>query len=122
MFDSFIKLATKTRAKISQALIFTQLTIFSQRAIAFQNFPTQQQDVDPQWKSLSNWIRNHTEPDAIVISYPWKLANFTWMTERATVVKLKMFPQTKNQLWNITNVSTILVAVLWQKSILVMRN
>ena len=76
-------------------ILFTQMTFFSQSAIASQDFPTQQQDVDPQWKSMSNWIRDNTPKDAIVISHPWKLANFTWMTQRATVVKLKMFPQTK---------------------------
>lgn len=77
-------------------ILFTQITFFSQRAIAYQNFPTQQQDVDPQWKQMSNWIRYHTPKDSVIISHPWKLANFTWMTERATVVKLKMFPQTKD--------------------------
>ena len=44
---------------------------------------------------MSNWIKNNTPEDAVIISHPWNLANFTWMTERATVVKLKMFPQTK---------------------------
>ena len=30
------------------------------------------------------------------MSHPWYLANFTWMTQRATVVKLKMLPQSKD--------------------------
>ncbi|MCC0177989.1 hypothetical protein I4641_13475 [Waterburya agarophytonicola K14] len=77
-------------------ILFTQITFFSQSAIAAQNFPTQQQNVDPQWKLMSDWIENNTPQDAVFISHPWYLANFTWMTQRATVVKLKMFPQTKD--------------------------
>lgn len=81
-------------AALLGCILFTQTGIFAQRASAFQDFPTQQQDVNPQWKLMSNWIRTHTPKDAKIISHPWKLANFTWMTERATIVKLKMFPQT----------------------------
>jgi hypothetical protein len=85
-------------------ILFTQVTFFSQQAttlrvrfaIASQDFPAQQQDVDPQWKLMSGWIHNHTAEDEVIISHPWKLANFTWMTERATIVKLKLFPQTKD--------------------------
>ncbi|MEL6930502.1 MAG: DUF6798 domain-containing protein, partial [Cyanobacteria bacterium J06600_6] len=76
-------------------ILFTQVTFFSQSAIAYYNFPSQQQDVDPQWKLMSSWIKNNTPQDAVIISHPWYLANFTWMTQRATIVKLKMFPQTK---------------------------
>ena len=75
-------------------ILFAQMGVFTQRAIAYQDFPVQQQEVTPQWKLMSEWIHNHTEQDAIIISHPWHLANFTWLTERATVVKLKMFPQT----------------------------
>ena len=81
-------------AALLGCILFTQTGIFAQRTIACQDFPTQQQDVNPQWKLMSNWIRTHTPDDALIISHPWKLANFTWMTERATIVKLKMFPQT----------------------------
>ena len=79
-------------------ILFTQVTVFTQQAIASQEFPSEQQDVDPQWKSMSDWIHDHTAKDAIIISHPWKLANFTWMTEGATVVKLKLFPQTKKSI------------------------
>jgi hypothetical protein len=93
------KFSLKKHRSISLILIgcilFTQITFFSQSAIASQNFPTQQQDVNPQWKLMSSWIKENTPQDAIFISHPWYLANFTWMTQRATVVKLKMFPQTK---------------------------
>jgi hypothetical protein len=77
-------------------ILFVQITFFAQQAIAAQNFPTQQQEVDTQWKLMSDWIHDHTAEDDVIISHPWKLANFTWMTERATIVKLKLFPQTKD--------------------------
>ena len=93
------KLVLKKHRSIALVLIgcilFVQITFFGQNAIASQNFPTQQQDVDPQWKLMSDWIKDNTPQDAVFISHPWYLANFTWMTQRATVVKLKMFPQTK---------------------------
>jgi hypothetical protein len=76
-------------------ILFVQITFFAQQAISAQNFPTQQQEADPQWKLMSDWIHDHTAEDDVIISHPWKLANFTWMTERATIVKLKLFPQTK---------------------------
>jgi hypothetical protein len=76
-------------------ILFVQSAFFTQQAIAVPAFPSEQQDVDPQWKLMSDWIRDHTAEDAIIISHPWKLANFTWMTERATIAKLKLFPQTK---------------------------
>ena len=81
-------------AALLGCILFAQTGIFTQRAIASQDFPTQQQDVNPQWKLMSDWIKTNTPQDALIISHPWKLANFTWMTERATIVKLKMFPQT----------------------------
>ncbi len=84
-------------------MLFVQVAFFTQQAttsLSFANavptFPSEQQDVDSQWKLMSDWIRDHTAQDAIIISHPWKLANFTWMTERATIVKLKLFPQTKD--------------------------
>ncbi|MGL5795603.1 MAG: DUF6798 domain-containing protein, partial [Waterburya sp.] len=76
-------------------ILFVQIAFFTQQAIAVPTFPSEQQDVDSQWKLMSDWIRDHTAQDAIIISHPWKLANFTWMTERATIAKLKLFPQTK---------------------------
>ncbi|HHP7231838.1 MAG TPA: DUF6798 domain-containing protein [Xenococcaceae cyanobacterium] len=79
-------------------ILFTQISLFTQRAIAYQDFPAQQQDVTPQWKLMSDWIHDHTAKEAIIISHPWQLANFTWMTERATIVKLKLFPQTSQSI------------------------
>ena len=79
-------------------ILFTQVTVFTQQAIASQEFPSERQDVNPQWKSMSDWIHEHTPKDAIIISHPWKLASFTWTSERATIVKLKMFPQTKKSI------------------------
>lgn len=76
-------------------ILFVQIAFFTQQATAVPTFPSEQQDVDSQWKLMSDWIRDHTAQDAIIISHPWKLANFTWMTERATIAKLKLFPQTK---------------------------
>lgn len=84
-------------------ILFVQIAFFTQQAItslsfanAVPTFPSKQQDVDPQWRLMSDWIHDHTAEDAIIISHPWKLANFTWMTERATIAKLKLFPQTKD--------------------------
>ncbi len=58
-------------------ILFAQVTIFTQRAIASVEFPAEQQDVDPQWKLMSDWINHHTPQDAIIISHPWKLTSFS---------------------------------------------
>jgi hypothetical protein len=75
-----------------------QATIFTKSAIALQQFPSQEQDVDPQWKVMSNWIRYHTPKDALIVSHPVDLSNFTWLTERATIAKFKLLPQTKTKI------------------------
>ena len=75
-----------------------QTALFAQDLLALQQFPSQQQNVDPQWKVMSEWIRFHTPKDAIVVSHPIELANFTWLTERSTIAKFKLFPQTQDQI------------------------
>jgi hypothetical protein len=41
-------------------ILFVQISFFTQQAIAVPAFPSEQQDVDPQWKLMSDWIRDHT--------------------------------------------------------------
>lgn len=57
------------------------------------NFPNKAQDVDAQWKDMSNWIRNNTPKNAIFVSQPVKFAHFSWLTERPTIAKHKLLPQ-----------------------------
>ena len=75
-----------------------QTALFAQDLLILRQFPSQQQNVDPQWKVMSEWIRSHTPKDAIVVSHPIELANFTWLTERSTIAKFKLFPQTQDQI------------------------
>ena len=75
-----------------------QTTFFVQNLLALQQFPSQKQDVNPQWQVMSEWIRFHTPEDAVVVSSPVQLINFTWLTERSTIAKFKLFPQTKAQI------------------------
>ena len=42
---------------------------------------------------MSNWIRNNTPKNAIFVSQPVKFANFSWLTERPTIAKHKLLPQ-----------------------------
>ncbi len=109
---TFLLLACSLQAKFSfknnrfrliliallSCILLTQGAIFNQRAIAYADFPTSEQDVDSQFKLMSTWIDEHIDREAIVISHPWKLTSFSWMSERATIVKLKMFPQTKKSI------------------------
>lgn len=43
-------------------------------------------------------FHSHTPEDATIISAPVQLANFTWLTERSTIAKFKLFPQTQAQI------------------------
>jgi hypothetical protein len=59
------------------------------------NFPNEVQEVDPQWKDLTAWVRKNTQKNATFISPPVKFANFIWLTERPTIAKYKLMAQTK---------------------------
>ncbi|MCC5613490.1 hypothetical protein LC605_00055 [Nostoc sp. CHAB 5836] len=59
------------------------------------NFPNEVQEVDPQWKDLTTWVRKNTPKNATFISPPVKFANFIWLTERPTIAKYKLMAQTK---------------------------
>lgn len=71
---------------------------FYQELLALKQFPSKQQGVSAEWKDMSNWIRQNTTKNAVIISSPVKLANFTWLTERSTIAKFKLFSQTKTQI------------------------
>jgi hypothetical protein len=75
-----------------------QTSSFAREPIALRQFPSEQQDVDPQWKVMSDWIRYHTPEDAAIISHPVEHANFSWLTERSTIAKFKLFPQSQIQI------------------------
>jgi hypothetical protein len=74
----------------------TQAVSFKNQLLALPQFPSTEQGVDPQWKTLCAWLRSHTPQDAIVVSLPtWNFANFTWLAERPTIANFKLLPQTK---------------------------
>lgn len=85
-------------ARILIGLLVIQSGIFAYQAFGLQQFPSAQQEVNPQWKIMSNWIRSHTPQDAIVVSHPIELVNFSWLTERGTIAKIKLFPQTDQKI------------------------
>jgi hypothetical protein len=70
-----------------------QVPVFYQQAAALGQFPNQEQDVEPAWKNFTRWIRQNTAREAIVISPPVDFFNFSWLTERPTLAKLKLLPQ-----------------------------
>ncbi len=72
-----------------------QIIPFYQNFLALGQFPAQEQNVSPEWKEMSNWIRLNTAKNAVIISNPVELDNFSWLTERPTIAKFKLFAQTK---------------------------
>ncbi|AFZ36686.1 hypothetical protein Sta7437_3178 [Stanieria cyanosphaera PCC 7437] len=84
--------------RILIVILLIQTAIFIYQAVSLQQFPTVQQDVNPQWKAMSNWIREHTPKDAVIVSHPIELVNFSWLTERGTIAKVKLFPQTDQKI------------------------
>ncbi len=84
--------------RIVIGILLIQTAIFTYQVVSLQQFPSAQQDVNPQWKTMSNWIREHTPKDAVIVSHPIQLVNFSWLTERATIAKVKLFPQTDQKI------------------------
>jgi hypothetical protein len=62
---------------------------------ALRQFPGERQGVDPQWKDLCAWVRQHTPREAVIISPPASLDNFSWLAERATIAKFKLLPPSR---------------------------
>jgi len=73
----------------------TQAVRFQEKLLALQQFPSREQGVNPEWKALCGWVRNHTPKNAVVVSPPAQFENFTWLAERPTIAKFKLLPQTK---------------------------
>jgi hypothetical protein len=71
-----------------------QAVSFQKQLLALSHFPSAEQEVDPQWKDMCAWVRRQTPQDALVISSPGKLVNFAWLSERPTLAKFKLLPQT----------------------------
>lgn len=72
-----------------------QAVRLQEQLLALPQFPSHRQGVDPDWKALCAWIRRETPQHTLVISPPVEFVNFTWMAERPTIAKFKLFPQTK---------------------------
>lgn len=68
-----------------------QAVTFQKQFQALYRFPK----LDPEYKALCNWVRHYTPTDATVVSPPVDLVDFTWLTERPTIAKFKLLPQTK---------------------------
>jgi hypothetical protein len=75
-----------------------QALSLSEQLQDLRQFPSADQEVDPQWKDMCAWVRNHTPQNAIVVSPPVELSNFTWLAQRPTIAKFKLLPQTKAQI------------------------
>ncbi|MBG1265209.1 DUF6798 domain-containing protein [Nostoc sp. WHI] len=68
---------------------------FKNQLLSLSQFPGAMQRVSLEEKSLSAWIRGNTSRDAIVISPPGSFDSFSWLTERPTIAKFRLFPQNK---------------------------
>ena len=96
---------------------------FYQDLLALQQFPAQEQNVSPEWKEMSNWIRLNTAKNAVIISNPVELDNFSWLTERSTIAKFKLFAQTKARIleqyqrWDDLSGNSVLSAYLKSGSV-----
>lgn len=73
----------------------TEVVSSKNRLLALHQFPSQDQDIDDEWKALSDWVYSYTPKDTIFVSPPVEFVNFTWLTERPTIAKFKLLSQTK---------------------------
>jgi hypothetical protein len=72
-----------------------QALSFQEQLLDLREFPSPWQGIDSNGKALCTWVRNHTPQNAVVVSPPVEFANFTWLAERPTIAKFKLFPQNK---------------------------
>ena len=69
---------------------------FKTQLLSLRNFPTEEANVQEQWKEICFWIRNHTPQEATIIASPtWETASLSWLSERATIANIKLLPQSK---------------------------
>jgi hypothetical protein len=75
-----------------------QALSLSEQLLDLREFPSPWQGIDSKGKALCTWVRNHTPQNAVVVSPPVEFANFTWLAERPTIAKFKLFPQNKTNI------------------------
>lgn len=68
-----------------------QAVTFQKQFLGLYKFPK----LDPEYKALCNWVRTYTPTNATVVSPPVDMVDFTWLSERPTIAKLKLLPQAK---------------------------
>lgn len=94
------------KAKVQKTIVFicilllsvilvAKATIFAEQVASLSQFPGKVQEVDAEQRDFYAWIRNHTPTDARIISPPVEMISFSWLTERATIAKVRLLPQTK---------------------------
>lgn len=75
-------------------MLVSQLGTFQKQVLALNQFPKLNAD----YKALCEWVRTYTPKETIVITPPVEFANFTWLSERATIAKFKLVPQTQAEI------------------------
>ncbi|NET58446.1 MAG: hypothetical protein F6K47_20510 [Symploca sp. SIO2E6] len=65
---------------------------FYHSLLAVTQFPGKEQGVEPEWQDMCTWIKTNTPHNTLVISPPVEFVNFTWLTERPTIVKFRLLP------------------------------
>ncbi len=90
---SFLKRSSALTLTVLIGVFLTLKTVeFKQEISAISSFPRLQ----PDRAELYRWVGSYTESSAkFVISPSSNIAEFTWVTERPTLVSWKLLPQTK---------------------------
>ncbi len=82
-----------TGVLILGAIYFTEAHGFWTDLSALRQFPGLQQKVYPDQKEMFAWVKDNTPGDSTVVSGP-DLDQFSWLSERATIAKFKLIPNT----------------------------
>lgn len=69
-----------------------ELPHFYQKAVALQDFPSEEQRVDPELKAMATWVKQHVPAGDLLISSPVDLDVLAWLCERPTVAKFRFVP------------------------------
>ncbi|MFM7426409.1 MAG: DUF6798 domain-containing protein [Elainella sp.] len=76
-----------------------QLATFQTQVASLPQFPAHQDPaLEPEFLELADWVKTQTPANALIISSPVELVELSWITERPTLAKYKLLPQTKTKI------------------------
>ncbi|MEA5463329.1 hypothetical protein [Leptothoe sp. PORK10 BA2] len=69
-----------------------EATRFYHKGMALQDFPSQEQGVNPEQKATASWLKHHVPEGEVVVSSPVDLDRLPWLSEHPSIAKFLFVP------------------------------